>query len=463
MPQPRRRGPKRSKFRPISQVFSVADASAVEVAARRLDSRLADERWLTLGNRYLKQAPTVIHGDLPYGTESLVHKAGTDEADQLAEYVAASSILHCSDGWSYLGRAMAAQLRGDIGAARHLAYYGELRGATSLLAAQGVGVFSGIHVVLAAGGDVELFRHWGTHRFTWLALTAWTELERSTELFGRIIRPSDAPLAEWLDPLSGTEVNAATGRRYLREWGLDVKRFGLDRDARNDSSYQPRTILGSIAPPSPRAAEFSRDFWAVFEPTGGTSFGLLDGYLLRRILRSRFLSQTGHEATTKPDSFGRFVDRALENVQTSESRDQIKRFLQGEVLSEEPPIFAEAETNSSMEDPEDHLQVIARAGLFLRVASGAARQLLEDAQLTYPEFEWWARQIAVTRALSTDSASPLEPPDTLWADVDLALGSLTDKVADGNADTYMDLNDRCAEELSILGGCERIALWALAA
>ena len=148
MPQPRRRGRSGPNYRPISQVFTVADPGAVEVAARRLDRRLADKRWLTLGNRYLKQAPTVIRKDLPYGTESLVHKAGTKEADQLAEYVAASSILHCADGWSYLGRAMAAQLRGDIGAARHLAYYGELRGAISLLAAQGIGIFSGIHAAL---------------------------------------------------------------------------------------------------------------------------------------------------------------------------------------------------------------------------------------------------------------------------------------------------------------------------
>jgi len=447
----------------MSQIFAVTDAGVVEVAARRLDRRLADKRWLTLSNRYLKQVPTVIRGDLPNGIDSLVHQAGTKEAEQLSEYVAASSILHCADGWSYLGRAMAAQLQGDIGAARHLAYYGELRGAISLLAAQGLGVFGNIHVALCSGGDVELFRHWGTHKFTWLALSDWTDLERSTELFGKIIRPSDAPLSEWLDPLSGTEVNAATGRHYLREWGLDVERFGLDHDARNDSSYQPRTILGAVAPPSPRAAGFSQDFWTVFEPTGGTSFGRLDGYLLRRILRSRFRAQTGHEAMTKPEAFSNFIDQALESVQTSESRDQIGSFLRGEVLPDEPPIFAEAEINSPLEDPEDHLQVIARAGLFLRVASGAARQLLEDAQLSYPEYEWWARQIAVTRALSIDDGSPLEPPDTLWADVDLALGSLNDKLAAGNADTYMELNDRCAEELSILGGCERIALWALAA
>ncbi|HWN72397.1 MAG TPA: hypothetical protein VNN15_01155 [Solirubrobacterales bacterium] len=447
----------------MSQVFSVANSGAVEVAARRLDRRLADQRWLTLSNRYLTQAPTVIRADLPREDESLLHLAGSEEADQLAEYVAASSILHCSDGWSYLGRAMAAQLRGDVGAARHLAYYAELRGALSLLAAQGVGVFSGIHVTLSASGDVELFRHWGTHRFAWEALSAWTDLKRSTELFGKIIQPADAPLADWLDPLIGADISSATGRQYLREWGLDVERFGLDRDARNDSSYQPRTILGAAVPSSSRAAEFSQDFWTVFEPTGGTSFGLLDGYLLRRILRSRYRAQTGHQATADPEGFGKLIDRALETVQPSESKEQIISFLQGQVLPDEPPLFSEAETHSAMDDSEDHLQVIARAGLFLRVSSGAARQLLEDAQLSYPDYEWWARQIAVTRALSVDTGSPLEPPETLWADIDLALESLTDKLADGNTATYIELNDRCAEELSVLGGCERIALWALAA
>jgi len=65
--------------------------------------------------------------------------AGTIQSPtQLSEYIAASCLLHCSDGWSYLGRAISALLRGDPHRARHLAYYAELRAATALLAKVGV-------------------------------------------------------------------------------------------------------------------------------------------------------------------------------------------------------------------------------------------------------------------------------------------------------------------------------------
>jgi hypothetical protein len=40
---------------------------------------------------------------------------------------------------------------------------------------------------------------------------------------------------------------------------------------------------------------------------------------------------------------------------------------------------------------------------------------------------------------------------------------LDEKIADGDAESYSTLSGRCLSELSVLGGCERIALWALAA
>ncbi len=461
-PLRQRRKPSRPPLRNISKVLSEARPEAVQHAASQLHTRLADERWLILSNRYLNQAPSKIRAQLGR-KQQLTHPAGTPAAAQLAEYVAASTILHCADGWAYLGRAMAAQLRGDIGAARHLAYYAELRAAISLLAGQGLGVFSNIHVILKQSGEVELLAHLPTHRFTWVALEAWTGSTQSGALFGEIIQPADAQLADWLAPLAGPAVTRETGRSYLRDWGVDVARFGDDRDARNDSSYQPRTFLGAVVPPSTRAAEFSRDFWQLFEPDGATRFGLLDRYLLRRTLKQMFKVRTGKNAFDEPQRFTEFFNRALDELQTSETRGQLTDFLVGKSFAEEPPLFAEAKTHSKMDDLEDHLQVIARAALLLRVASGSARQLLREAALGYAEFEWWVRKLAATRALFGDGKELLPALDSLWGDIDQALVDLDDKLAAGKAETYVDLNQDCARELSMLGGCERIALWGLAA
>ena len=457
---PKKRG---SPDRTLSEVFTIASPLAVERAARRLRWRLRKQRWLGLNNGYRLQAPKTIRKEYGKRQTPLVHRAKSIPALHLGEYVAASAILHCSDGWAYLGRSMAAQLRGDSGAARHLAYYAELRAAVSLLAAQGVGVFSGIHVLVEESDDIQLFKQQSTHEFAWEALAKWSDRPESIGLFGEVIQPSDAPLHQWLTPLSGGPLWEATGRRYLRTWGLDVKRFGHDRAARNESSYQPRTFYGAAPPSSGRALAFAQDFWRLFEPDGGTNFGLLDRYLLRRTMRRMFEVKNGASLDATPEAFHKFFEPALANVQTSESTAQLTRFLTSEAYPDDPPLFSEAEKDSDIDNPEDHLQVIARASLLLRVASGSARRLLDVAELSYPEYEWWARQIAATRALALADEESLNAPELLWEDVDQAIDDLDAKIAVGDADSYLAMNDHCASELSMLDGCERIALWGLAA
>jgi hypothetical protein len=445
----------------VARIVREASPEAVLSAATRLSSRLTNEIWLASNSRYLSETDSKLSQDIGRRT-SVSHARGSAKASHLAEYVAASAILHCSDGWGYLGRAMAAQLQGDIGASRHLAYYAELRAAMSLLAAQGVGVFNYKQVVVRASDDVDVVKQKGTHRFTWEALSAWSDLPASAAAFAAIIRPADVPLSEWLEPLTSTSVTSATGRSFLLGWGLDVERFGLDRDARNESSYQPRTLRGARAPSSSRAAEFGRDFWDLFQPEGAGKFGRLDRYLLRRTLERLFESQKGKTVASNPKEFEAYVKQAVGAVQPTIPCDQLQSFLTRAVDPDDPTLLDDAEAKSRMEDPEDHLQVMARAALLLRGASGFARKLLEEANLSYPEYEWWAAQIAACRALTQDQ-DKLETPDDLWADIGDAIVDLDAKITDGEAATYMQLHESCARELALMGGCERIALWSLAA
>ncbi len=58
----------------------------------------------------------------------------------IIEVIAVRGPLHAIDGWSYFSRSLSALLSGDPHAARHLAYYAELRASLSILASTGIGV-----------------------------------------------------------------------------------------------------------------------------------------------------------------------------------------------------------------------------------------------------------------------------------------------------------------------------------
>ena len=81
---------------------------------------------------------------------------------QRIEAIAISAPLHCVDGWSYASRAIASLLAGDGHAARHLAYYAQLRAGLSLLANLGVGIFNRINFVAKADGTTERLARIGT-------------------------------------------------------------------------------------------------------------------------------------------------------------------------------------------------------------------------------------------------------------------------------------------------------------
>lgn len=99
--------------------------------------------WLAPANRYLNTATKTYDNDL---ASSSVHHAA------LIDYISASAPAHLIDGWSYLSRATDAILRGDLNSAIHFAYYAELRAAMSLLACEGIGVFSGKHPIINKTG-----------------------------------------------------------------------------------------------------------------------------------------------------------------------------------------------------------------------------------------------------------------------------------------------------------------------
>jgi hypothetical protein len=56
-----------------------------------------------------------------------------------------------------------------------------------------------------------------------------------------------------------------------------------------------------------------------------------------------------------------------------------------------------------------------------------------------------------------------EDPADLWADVDDALSEFGAAIDAGSDLSFFELRDNASTQLSVLSGCTRVAVWALAA
>ena len=123
------------------------------------------------------------------------------DGPKLAEYIAFSAPLHLTDGWNYLSRAFDAASRGDYNSSYHLAYYGELRAAISLLATEGIGIFNRRHIAINERFEPCEFtrkKRKGTHDATWLLLSAWSRETGRAESLLRSIVVDSKSLSQWL-------------------------------------------------------------------------------------------------------------------------------------------------------------------------------------------------------------------------------------------------------------------------
>lgn len=436
-----------------SGTLLTASSTGIESAFARLGGYLQKERWLGTNNRYLKRPVDTVkaHAGSPGDT---VHK-------HLAEYVAASAVLHSADAWAYLGRALDAHVRGDASVARHLGYYAELRGALALLATQGIGIFSSKNAIIDRAGQAAFFSG-PTHQMTWLALEQWADGPAGASVLSQVIRPEGIALDQWVDGLGlGEKAWNPIGRTWLRTWGLDLKMFGRDRDTRNEASYRPTTLRESPPNDAQGGAEFIRQFWPLFEPGPGAPFGKLDQHLLRATLESAFDSVTGVSPVGN-QAFRRALGKSLSSTVGAPIESSLGRFLTRVDDAPTPLVFTSAESRSSGLSAEYHLNVISRAALLLRLATGASLDLIAGADLRFDDMRFWCDRLAADHGLCGPGELPPDPAD-LWADVDDALELFEQALQNGSDTSFFSLLQASGQELQILTGCERIGIWGLAA
>ncbi len=418
-------------------------------------------RWLSVGNRYRVDCDNKIKADTTPHTGQLRH-------GQLASYIAASSAIHCMDGWSYVARAMEAELAGDIDAARHLAYYAELRAAMSLLASSGVGVFNKKHFALNAVRKCVSISGPPTHEFVWDALEHWADQPSATDLIFRVIQPGGKALSDWLlhfPPTAGRGFRSVIAKKWLLSWGLDLHLLAKDREARNQSSYRPTSISQRCHLPLNESLDFISEFWRAHEPSGLNPFKELDRHLLRRSLAMAFKANHAFNSSPQkaPVQYARLIEPMLHAVLPTAGDfgdADWREFLCFRQQPGENQLLIHAESSDPISSPLQHLQMIARATLLLRIATGATREnIVGLAAADLENLSFWWGPIGETKGLWEAGAPPTNLLD-LWQDIEDSLGQLQ-AWQNAGGHSKKSLFSDAATVVRSLSSCERVALWGL--
>lgn len=435
-------------------VLQKADRRGIKRCISRIQKHWSGSRWLATRNRYRLDCIGQIELDSPDA------RTWTPTHVHLSDYIAASTVTHSFDGWSFLGRALDAELRGDPYSARHLGYYAELRAALALLATDGIGVFKNRHVVVDNRGRCHCVRAGGTHEFTWESLQFWASSSAGVDTLLNSIRPGGTPLKEWLSHYPASINFIATA--WLKQWGLDLSRLADDRESRNIASYRPTAFTS----PGPVVVDDTVDsvarFWDMCEPGALGGFQVLDRHLLRRGVELAFKSSRGRTRGQAPRKYENDIKAMLHGVGPSESTPkQWEKFLSYQDDESNPWILDDANGRSGPTAPNHSKEVLARAALLLRVATGSVAELLGDVLSTGgSELEFWWSDQAVRRSLWSEQNPPNAFAD-LWLDIRNATDVMANWVEGETPRCYNRLWHECGREAGAMATTERVGLWGL--
>lgn len=432
--------------KPNKALLKTASRQFVEECVIRIPERQKSVRWIRLSNRYRLHCTTKYDKDIDASTVNDQH---------LSEYICQSASTHVIDGWSFLGRAVEAALRGDTYSSVHFAYYCELRAAMGLLAGEGIGLFNQGHPILKSTGNTVRYpvsarprrlSKVGTHKAIWPMLSYWSSLPRAADLLDELISPMSVRLSHWL---AGTGAHApvkAVAKSWLRAWGIDLAAVDDDHDSRNLSSYRPSQFRKPAAIDVHDVVSFVEDLWQLFEPQGSQRFPNLQRILLRT---------ARNQATSAPATTQDLERLGLTPLEATDWAN----FL---TSTANPIPVEEAQMQSEIDSPRCHLQIISRGALLLFVATAAARRLLVNAAYSADNLSFWWDALGEERGLWGIGGAPPNPLD-LWADVHTAISD-SSRWRANNPRGSVSLRDwRSADilERDYLGAFEMVGIWGL--
>ena len=352
--------------------------------------------------------------------------------DQIVDVLATTAPHHCTDGWSYLARALGSLLAGDTHATRHLAYYAQLRATLSILNTNGVGVFNGLNFVADQSGVIhrldnnrQLPRGPGTHRTVWPLIEEWVADLNNARVFMDCVQFRDVPLSDCAAALGPPAVAAPYVSEIIASWGIDLQRSARDRNWRNVSSYDAHALNPAPSDIAGRL-ELVRDLWLALEPDGFGGYPELDRYLLRNFLEI-FKQSRAQTVSNK-----RLWDNGLEKLDSQIQSFATKKFLDRQVDVADLSVITIAASGV----PGDVHAMVCRALLLLRTATAIVRTAFVEAgfQPLQANLMPWFEIVGLARGFWQPNSQPGQV-DELWdvindavSDLSSSLTTLTDQL-----------------------------------
>ena len=375
--------------------------------------------WLGPRNRYARDTRKRIKDDIGPGN--------SPKTSQLLQYIAASIILHCFDGWSYLSHAVASLLEADTATAVHLAYYAELRASMAFLASEGIGIFNRDHFWFDGSGNHHILSGDGTHVMVWRMLKAWAAAPTKSIRLLELLRVNRKNFAEWLSAAGyspGSPTASELAKDWLESWSLDLEVVEGDRTLRNEASYRPQGLISpQLQSDITSTLDKLVEFWRTCEPSISGQLGVLDLHLLRQALEKAYNAiytvTTPGIPTIPTKSYVEFAQDTLTQIGMA-NQLHLKRFLSS---SRSPKHTLLVEAKKKGQDQYGNMRpisVIARAILLLRLASAACNDFIQETEIDGTDVEFWWSNIGKDIGL-WESSIIYGPMTDLWADVEIAL------------------------------------------
>jgi hypothetical protein len=343
---------------------------------------------------------------------------------QMVSLIAASGPNHCLDGWGFLARSASALVARDSHAARHFAYYAQLRGALSILAASGIGVFNNLNLIADSAGAISKLEDAnenrsgvGTHGIAWPALDVWARNDANAERFLSAITVNGVSILDCVRSIWPSRQASSIVAPLVRTWALDLTLGTAHHVQRNISSYAPHQ-LNNIDGAFDSDMAFLAETWKLLQPSPSLGFNELDAHFLRQTLQ--ILHENDNSQLPPDDSIN--IDESPIATRYDELAPAIKQsiplaFLTADRNTDEPNLFT-----SAQEDGSKPTSMFSRAVLLLRAATGFTYSNFAAAGLSVDgtDLRPWLDPLAIGRGFALSSAPP-ELMANLWDEVGFAV------------------------------------------
>lgn len=451
--------------------LALHDSSRASILSALWDVKgnFVSKEWLGSRNKYVESPFTKIKEDID-NSKSISHK-------QLREYIGASAILHCKDGWEYFSNAVSSILKGNSSNSIHFSYYAELRASLSFLSSDGIGVFNGYNIFVDQNDKCDFINdrtttgkinRRQTHEFVWHAINEWSNEPAKSSRILEVIRVSGKSLKQWLaaaEMLSGSPLVNTLTKDWLHEWSLDLAILNEDHNFRNIVSYNPQGVRHSKIYDSSirKEMDFIITKWQLTTPSISEKFQILDYYLLREALEKFYDVKYVRTGSSSRPSWKKYYSDIMSNLGLSvSSNSSLINFLLRKSYRTLSPIFSEAK-KGYIDDRGAYrpLGILARAFLLLRLATASIEDLLNESNITKSDLEFWWREIGIKKGLWETGTEPNQFSD-LWADINTAIIDYNNfKTANAQSYELKKLQDHNGFRSDRLTQFHRAYLWGI--